>query len=478
MIYTPNRAMRKYQAITLRKMVELESGMIWYDPGLGKTKTAIDLMNVFYHKHGVRGVLVSTILSGLGVWDEELPKDLNVPANYKILYEESNVKRQREIHRFRDTLDPDILNILVVNHDCVRNEEVFKELFCFGPQMLIIDEVDNFRESKTLRFKYMYKIRRHSVLYAYGLTGTPLVKNSLNFFGEFKIINPSVFGENYFQFRSKYAVMDYYFPNKVKQFINQQELADIVAKHSVRVKDTDVKYLPQLIEQDIPVHMSDKTLKYYKQMVKELLVELENGVEIESPMAATKVIKLHQICGGFLMNTTAQLIDDDIKNITECFPIADDKLKVLKDLVSQNKGHQMIVGCRFTYEVHLIAEALKQMGLKVGVIEGGVSGKKRDEIKQSFQSHQLDIVVYQIQSASAQTLTAGDIGILYSSTYIYRDYWQWVKRIHRSGSEKPVKIYRLVCRGTIDEEILKRVAQGENFTAQLVDINRLRTEVI
>lgn len=470
MIYKPKRPMRSYQAQGLKKLINMpyHSGMIWFDPGLGKTKVAIDYMNVMYEKVKLRKVLVLATISGIGVWDEEIPKDATVPYNVLPVYETNNNKRAKKIRAFRETLDSDKINIIIVNHDCVRCDEVWSELYAFAPTLLIIDEIQFFKEIKTIRSKRLWSIRRHSCKYRLGLTGTPLTKNPLDVFGQFKLVNDEVLGDSYYAFRSRYAIMDYMFPNKVKQFINLDDLANRISSYVVRA--TDTSHLPRLIEQDIPVPMSSKTLKYYESMAKELIVEIESNT-IEAPMAATKYMKLHQITGGFIMNTTSEFVGDDIKDITECYAIADDKIKILKDLVQQNEGHQFIVGCRFTYEVHICAETLTHMGMKVGIIEGGVSGKRRDELKKQFQEHRLDAIVFQVKAANSQTLTEGDIGILYSSNGQWSDYQQWRKRIHREGQTKPVVIYRLVCRGTIDETILKRIAVGKSFTVNIADKN-------
>jgi SNF2 family DNA or RNA helicase len=67
------------------------------------------------------------------------------------------------------------------------------------------------------------------------------------------------------------------------------------------------------------------------------------------------------------------------------------------------------------------------------------------------------------------TLTAGDVGILYSCTYKWDDYFQWLKRLHRTGQAKPVRIFRLVCKGTIDKKILSVLEQKQDFTDVLID---------
>jgi SNF2 family DNA or RNA helicase len=113
---------------------------------------------------------------------------------------------------------------------------------------------------------------------------------------------------------------------------------------------------------------------------------------------------------------------------------------------------------------------LTKAGIKHAIIRGGVSADERTRIKREYQEDSsLRVIIFQISAAMAMTLTAGDIGILYSATQKWDDYWQWIKRLHREGQTKPVYLLRLVVKGSIDRQILANIHEKKNFTDCIVD---------
>jgi SNF2 family DNA or RNA helicase len=190
-------------------------------------------------------------------------------------------------------------------------------------------------------------------------------------------------------------------------------------------------------------------------------------------MAAIKVMKLQQITGGFIMRkdeyldeTTGQV---KVNNIT--FPVGTEKLDVCMDLIDRYvEHHKIIIGCRFVWEINQISERLTKAGIKHAIIRGGVSADERTRIKREYQEDSsLRVIIFQISAATAMTLTAGNIGILYSSTQKWDDYWQWLKRLHRDGQTKPVYILRLIVKGSIDKQIVQSIHEKKDFTDCIID---------
>jgi len=144
---------------------------------------------------------------------------------------------------------------------------------------------------------------------------------------------------------------------------------------------------------------------------------------------------------------------------------------VCMDLINRYvEDHKIIIGCRFIWEINQLQDRLEKQGINCRVIRGGVTGDERSEIRRTFQSDEdTRVIIFQISAATAMTLTAADIGILYSSTQKWDDYWQWLKRIHREGQNKPVYILRLVVRGSVDTAIIKSINEKKAFTDYMVD---------
>ena len=214
-------------------------------------------------------------------------------------------------------------------------------------------------------------------------------------------------------------------------------------------------------------------------MAEELLTELEEGTIIAS-MAAIKALKLQQITGGFLMQTEEYLDENGVARKQKfTYPVGTEKLDVLSELVDKYvQKNKIIIGCKFIWEITQISDRLNKAGIEHGIIRGGVSAEERTQIRRNFQeSDSMRIIIFQVSAATAMTLTAANIGILYSCTHKWDDYWQWLKRIHREGQTKPVHILQLVVKGSIDTKVLKAVNEKKSFTDSMVDLKSVKETI-
>jgi SNF2 family DNA or RNA helicase len=271
------------------------------------------------------------------------------------------------------------------------------------------------------------------------------------------------------------------FPSKIVDWKNLDDMAKKIHSIAVRVKDSEAKHLPKMITQTIPVYLSDKSKKVYEQMAKDMIAELDNMESVTAAIAAVKATKLQQITGGFLMRTDIYK-DPDGKPVKQrvTFPVGTEKLDVFMDLIDRYvDNHKILVGCRFLWEIAQIESRLAKAGVKYVTVKGGMSGDARTLARHTFQNDEkCRVIIFQVSAATAMTLTAGDIGILYSCTRKWDDYHQWTKRIHREGQTKPVYILRLAVRGTIDYQVLEDLEVKRAFTDTMIDRSKYRKMLI
>jgi SNF2 family DNA or RNA helicase len=476
MKYRPKRPLRSYQAKALKRALEIDYGTaIWFDPGLGKTKVAIDFIAIQRLKHGLSRVLVIAPLSALGVWVDELKLDMIDELKYTVYI--PNGRRANKIQVLEEALRPGSdLRFIVCTYEFATDEYFNKQLIKFRPQLLILDEMHNCKGHNTKRSPRIYRIRKVTK-WALGLTGTPMPKDPLDLFGQFKILDDSILGTNYAIFRDQYAIMHPKFPNKVMKWKNLDNLAQRIHPIVCRVRDSEVKDLPPLIEQIVPVEFTDKSKKLYREMAENQLIELDNMEVVTAATAMVRVGKLQQICGGFIMKGGFFLDENGVakeKKVT--FPIGTEKLDVFMDLVRQHvKHHKILVGCRFLWEIGQIELRLRKAGIPHVIVKGGMSEAKRTAARHEFQENDnCRIIIFQVAAATAMTLTAADIGILYSTTTKWDHYWQWLKRIHRRTQTKPVVIYTLAVRGTVDYDVLDIVKAKAKMEGDIIDRSKYR----
>lgn len=477
MKYQFKRQPRSYQLKALQKGLSLGKLALWFDPGLGKTKVAIDFTAIKHIKEGAKKVLVLCPLSAIGVWEDEFPLDIPDGINYKTTPVVGD--KQEALDTIEKAKLYAGLNIIIVNYDKLipRTKEekldespVFKALYKWTPDILIVDEMHYLKSHTSLRNKKVYKLRK-KVKNVLGLTGTPIPKNPLDLFGQYKILDDTIFGVNYGDFKNYYAIPHYMFPNKVKDWKNLDDMARKIHLIAYRAKDTECIGLPPLITQDIPVYLTKKSQDVYTQMAKEMIAELDNMEIVTAAIAAVKAGKLQQITGGFIQRTDKYLEGDKVKKQAVTFPVGTEKLDVFMDLVDRYvEEHKLLVGCRFLWEIAQIEQRLTKAGIKFVTIKGGVDGQERAEAKRLYQNDAtVRVIIFQVSAATAMTLTAGDIGILYSCTHKWDDYMQWQKRIHREGQTKPVYILRLIARGTVDKDVYNSIEEKRGYTDTIID---------
>lgn len=476
MKYKFKRTPKPYQLRAIKKGLKLDGPLaVLFDPGLGKTKVAIDLFAIHVMKNEVRRGLVLCPISALGVWPREILKDS--PVDIKV-FRALGKKKAQKIKVIQEAIKYEGVCILMVGYDTAKIPDVSALLLKFNAPFIVCDEIHMLKSVKGIRHKQIYKISQQSK-YRLGLTGTLIAKDPLDVFGQYKVLDNKIFGTNYNEFKYHYSNWMTIQPKmegkrafpKLMGWMNMDEMSKKLHTIAIRVKDTETNELDPLLEQDIPIPFSSSTRKKYIQMAKELVLELENEEFVTAQMAATKVIKLQQICGGFIMRTDATIEDGKLVKRPVTFPIGTEKLDACVDLIDQHiSKHKFIIGCRFIWEINQLNLRLTKAGYKVGVIRGGVSVEERERIEETFQKDDnFRVVIFQLSSATAITLTAGTIGILFSSNYKWDDYWQWKKRIHRLGQKKQCIIYRLVMEDSIDEKILQNLDLKQDFNDTIVD---------
>jgi len=128
-------------------------------------------------------------------------------------------------------------------------------------------------------------------------------------------------------------------------------------------------------------------------------------------------------------------------------------LELLEELRSE--GHRALVFSQFTSHLALVRAELETAGYRALYLDGSTPAKQRAKLIAEFQDGTADVFLI--------SLKAGGTGInLTAADYVlHLDPWwnpavedQATDRAHRIGQTKPVTVYRLISRGTIEERIV------------------------
>ena len=162
---------------------------------------------------------------------------------------------------------------------------------------------------------------------------------------------------------------------------------------------------------------------------------------------------------------THQLIIDDRLRT------ASGKMRLLAFLLQRlfERGHKVLVFSQMTTQLDLIAEFCEFHGIQYCHLDGSMAQPDRQAQIARF-STDPEIRVFLLSTRAGGlgiNLTAADSVILYDSDWNPQMDAQAQDRCHRIGQTRPVIVYRLATRGTVEEKVLER-ADGKRRLERMV----------
>ena len=219
--------------------------------------------------------------------------------------------------------------------------------------------------------------------------------------------------------------------------------------------------------------MGKSQRKIYEEVKSQIRADIKGKVEKDginkSKMKILEgLLRLRQICNSPV------LVKDDLH------PSQRDSIKIetiVEQLTTELNNHNALVFSQFTSMLGLIRKELDKRGIKYCYLDG--STRKRKEVVEEFNENE-DIQIFLI------SLKAGNTGLnLVKADYVYIvDPWwnpavetQAIDRTHRIGQDKNIFAYKLVCKNTIEEKILKLQAKKKKIASDIIatDENIMKT---
>ena len=209
------------------------------------------------------------------------------------------------------------------------------------------------------------------------------------------------------------------------------------------MKADDYLDVPEMIENEIMVELSAPAKKLYKEMRKQLLVEV-NSIDIESPTAATLVNKCQQISNGFLY--------DEQKNI---HVLHENKLDALSSIIEETESPILIF---YSFKADL--EAIQKRFAYVATLEKDV-----DLTIKMWNNGDVPLLCCHAKSAAhgLNLQKGGNTIVWFGLTFSWELFEQANSRLHRQGQRKNVFVHYLLGDGTIDHLILKALRNKERI---------------
>ena len=432
-----------------------------YEMGCGKTLTAIATMGAAYQMGAIKKVLIVAPTSVCSVWPKEFDEYADFKYNVAVLLGE----KQKRLATLRslDAFPFKALRVAVINYESTWREGLYEALQEWAPDMVIADESQRIKEPSAKQSKALHRLG-DIAKYKLILSGTPIQNNAIDLFSQYRFLDPTVFGTNFYAFRSRYAIMGGF---DRRQIVGYKDLDKLIQKeHSIAYRVTKDEALdlpePTFLNRYIPLEGAAKNL--YDRIKRDSFAELENGGQITAPTVLTKLLRLQQFTGGFIQADEGTRPELVFKG----------KIDALGDILDDyviDAGKKLVIFCRFRPEIDLIGEALKKRRIKYAAIFGDIKIEDRGPIVADFQNNpETKVFLAQIDTAGLGiTLTAADTCVYYSVNFNYAAYSQSLARIHRIGQRNACTYIHLVVEKSIDETVLKALARKEDLAKTVVD---------
>src|SRR5690606_14564668 len=135
------------------------------------------------------------------------------------------------------------------------------------------------------------------------LTGTPVTQSPLDFFSQYKFLDPGILGDSYFAFKTRYAIEQPIGNTGGKKVIGYRNIAELVQQaHSVAIRGTKAEALelPEQIDQVLYATLEPQAMKQYNQLARESVAELSEERIITAANVLARLLRLSPITGGFV----------------------------------------------------------------------------------------------------------------------------------------------------------------------------------
>uniref|UniRef100_S4S083 Chromatin-remodeling ATPase INO80 n=1 Tax=Petromyzon marinus TaxID=7757 RepID=S4S083_PETMA len=158
------------------------------------------------------------------------------------------------------------------------------------------------------------------------------------------------------------------------------------------------------------------------------------------------------------------------------------KLYALDCLLCRLKmqGHRVLIYSQMTRMIDLLEEYMVYRNHTYIRLDGSSKISERRDMVADFQTRS-DIFVFLLSTRAGGlgiNLTAADTVIFYDSDWNPTVDQQAMDRAHRLGQTKQVTVYRLICKGTIEERILQRAKEKSEIQKMVISGSNFKPDAL
>lgn len=425
-------------------------GILADDMGLGKTLQMITLLcavmeETSYNREKYTSLIVCPA-SLVYNWESEFHKF--APACKVLVQVGAAQKRKDNLEQLSD------VDVLITSYDLLKRDLSLYESMQFF--YMVIDEAQYIKNATTQVAKAVKKIR---AAHRFALTGTPVENRLSDLWSIFDFLMKGYL-YSYEKFRKNYE----------QPVVAEQDeealhrLQRLVSPFILRRKKKEVlKDLPDKLEQELYMSMTEKQEQYYQarfmKLRHSLLSTSDSQFKKDKLKVLAEITRLRQVCCD-----PALFVEDYEGGSGK----VDAFLNMAEELVAG--GSNILVFSQFASMLEILERHLIKLGISTLLLTGKSSKEERREMVEEFQSGQATVFLISLKAGgTGLNLTAAD-------TVIHFDPWwnvavqnQATDRAHRIGQDKVVTVIQMVMKNSIEERIIELQNKKRELVEHVVE---------
>ncbi len=435
--------LRPYQkqgtAWLLDRVKRFGGALLADDMGLGKTLQTIALVETLLASTGNDSniALVVATTSLLGNWRAEF--DRFAPGRrVRILH---GGDREQE----REKLEPG--DVILTSYGTLARDLAWHLRQNY--RAVVVDEASLMRNPDTDHAKALAKLRASHRI---ALTGTPVENGVRDLWSIFRFIQPGWLGGRE-EFRERYELA----------LSSGEGVAAVMQRLKLKISPFILRRTKEQVAPELPskliidefCDLSSDQQTVYRDLLIEGRRQVETLADAKNAGAArmrmlTALLRLRQGCCDL-----ALLGNERLSQLS--LPRRSAKLERLLELLDEavNGNHRILVFSQFQKQLLEIEKCIFERGWNCLRLDGQT--RNRQEMVEKFQDPQGPPVFLISLKAGGYglNLTAADIVIHFDPWWNPAAEAQATDRAHRIGQTRPVTVYRLLTRGTVEEKVVE-----------------------
>jgi len=344
-------------------------------------------------------------------------------------------------------------DVLVTSYALFRLEpRLYRDVAWAG---LVLDEAQNLKNHESVAYRCA---RDLGAPWTLAITGTPMENSLMDLWALMSLVAPGLLPTAPQAFNDVYRLPIERARDGARLAALRQRVGPLMLR---RTKEQVAPELPDKTEQVLLLDLAPDHRRAYQALLSRERTKVLGLVE-DLPRNKFRI---------FASLTLLRQAALDLALVDPGLPqVAPTKLDVLLEIVEEvaAEGHRVLVFSQFTRFLTTARDRITAAGHQVCYLDG--STRRRDHVVEQFRSGTAPVFLISLKAGgTGLTLTEADYCVVLDPWWNPATEAQAVDRTHRIGQTRPVVVYRLVARDTIEEKVMELKAAKAGLAASLLD---------